>query len=136
MSRAHISLKTKLASALCQMLRFDEDTRTFVPIIPYEDAKLLSDDQVLSLFQWDHWPIRKEAGGSDEHHNLRPMLIADHRKKTSEIDQPQIAKTKRIQARANGETTRSPRIKSAGFRKGNRQCSASRPIERASERPQ
>lgn len=85
-TRAPISDRTKLAAALC--LLFD---------IPGEDQKRMHEDHVLSLVQWDHWPIRKADGGSDEFSNLRPLLIGAHREKTATVDVPAIAKGKRIQ---------------------------------------
>lgn len=90
--RSHISLKTKLAAAICELLA-----------IPHEHAKLITEDQVLSLVNWDHYPIRRHDGlvlgmtvaEVDHHSNIVPKTIMAHRKKTAEIDQPQIAKTKR-----------------------------------------
>src|SRR5262245_61355569 len=93
--RSHISLKTKLAAALCQMLR-DDGAGKLVPVIPYEDAKLMTADQVLSLFHFDHYPIRRDDNGPDEHWNLVPRPILEHRKKTAEVDRPQMAKADRI----------------------------------------
>jgi len=46
--------------------------------IPVEHAKLMSAEQVVSLFQFDH-TILHAHGGADEHWNLTPMLIAPHR---------------------------------------------------------
>lgn len=94
-SRDYIRLKTKLAAALCCMLE-DDGNGQFVPIIPHDDAKRMTEDQVLSLFQWDHYPIRKADGGSDAHHNLTPRLIVPHRQKTATVDVPQLAKTRRL----------------------------------------
>lgn len=91
MPRAHISLKVKLAAALLQ-LRDDAGAL----LIPYEDGKLMTADQVISLFHFDHYPIRHEDGGPDEPWNLPPRLIAAHRHKTATIDKPQSAKGKRI----------------------------------------
>lgn len=62
----------------------------------WEHAKLLSADQIVSLFVWDHYPIRHEAGGPDEPWNLRPMLIRAHRDRTAKVDIPEIAKIKRV----------------------------------------
>lgn len=127
MTRKAISLKTKLCAALCQMLRPDE-TGKLVPIIPHEDALRLSEDQILSLFQWDHYPIRKEAGGADAHYNLQPLLIVEHRTKTATVDQPQIAKIKRVQ---DWSSPRKPsQIQNRGFRKADKQRSASKPLDR------
>lgn len=128
MSRKSISLKTKLASALLTMKR-DDGNGNLVPIVPHEHAKLMSDDQIISLFQFHHYPIRHEAGGPDEAWNLEPLLIAEHRQVTATIDAPQIAKIKRIQdVRDNGRKPSS--LRSAPFRKAPPQRSASRPIER------
>lgn len=98
-ARSYISFKEKLAAVLCQSL-VDDGAGRFVPRIPHDEAKLLTAEQVLSLFQWDHYPKRKADGGTDEHHNLMPRFIQAHRIKTATIDQPQISKRKRI-ARAN-----------------------------------
>lgn len=89
--RAHISLKTKLASALL-MLRAPDGRDA----IPYQDSKQMSADQIISLFHFDHWPIRKADGGTDHPSNLAPRLIAAHREKTAKIDVPEMAKSKRI----------------------------------------
>lgn len=91
MTRKSVSLSTKLAAALL-MLRDEHGER----LIPHEHAKLMGDDQILSLFQWDHYPVRHEDDGPDEAWNLTPRLKAAHREKTSKIDIPQSAKKKRI----------------------------------------
>lgn len=93
--RPHIPLKTRLAAALCHMLR-DDGTGTLVPVISYADAKQMSEDQILSVFQFDHYPVAKHLGGSDEHHNLVPRPIIEHRQKTARTDTPQAAKAVRI----------------------------------------
>lgn len=51
--------------------------------------------QIVSLFQFDHYPIRHEAGGPAEPWNLVPRLIAVHRIKTKK-DAGEIAKIRRI----------------------------------------
>lgn len=88
--RSSISLKTKLASALLQV------GEGGVPFIPYDDAKQMTADQVVSLFHFDHHPIPKAHGGPDEPWNLMPRLIVLHRRKTATVDAPVIAKTRRI----------------------------------------
>jgi hypothetical protein len=98
MKRAHISLKTKLAATLLNMLRSE---RTFagevwVPIIPHEEAKTLTADEIIARFHFDHYPIPHAQGGPDEPWNLTPMPTFDHKEKTAKIDVPQIAKTKRV----------------------------------------
>lgn len=93
--RDHISLKTKLAAALL-MLRDDE---TGELLIAHEHAKLLVAEQIISLFQADHYPIRKDDGGPDEPWNLTFRLIVAHRKKTAKIDIPQMAKSARLRSK-------------------------------------
>lgn len=88
MSRAKISDRTKLAATLCALFE-----------IPWSHQILMHEDQVLSLVQFDHHPRRKIDGGSDLFSNLRPLLIAGHRIKTATIDQPEIAKGKRLRER-------------------------------------
>lgn len=92
--RDHIALKTKLASALLAL-----------GDIPYEHAKLMSADQICSLYHFDHYPIRKADGGPDEPWNLQPLMIAAHREKTDKKDKPELAK----QARIRGETCNGPK---------------------------
>lgn len=82
--RGHISFKTKLAAALRELAQ-----------IPHAHAKLMTADMVLALFQWHHIEYHADSA-NDAHYNLDPLLIKAHRKRTAEIDIPQIAKTKRI----------------------------------------
>jgi hypothetical protein len=56
----------------------------------------MTEDQVLSLAQWDHWPIPKVAGGADAHWNLVPVPILAHREKTARSDLPREAKIRRL----------------------------------------
>lgn len=93
--RAHIPLKTKLAAALCHMLRADENGN-LVRIIPHEEAKRLSEEQIISRFHFDHDPIPHAHGGPDAHWNLPPKLAAEHREKTARNDIPAIAKSRRV----------------------------------------
>ena len=102
MSRKPIGLKTKLCSALCQLVRYDEANAEFVRIIPHDEAKQLTEDQILARFDWHHFPILKAHNGPDVHWNLEPMEKAPHKKRTAEIDIPAIAKSKRIQLREMG----------------------------------
>lgn len=122
--RKHISLRTQLAAALCQLR--DESGNL---LIPYEHAKFMTEDQVLSLFQRDHYPVRKTDGGLDVHYNLVFLFIGPHRIKTAKVDQPEIAKSRRIRnslaafnahmaARGEGlprDPERGPKIRSRGF---------------------
>ena len=93
--RRHISLKIKLAAALLQMRRATPDGR-WVLIIPHEQAKRMTADQVIALFHFDHYPIPHAHGGPDEPWNLDPLPIAEHQEKTAKRDVPAIAKTKRL----------------------------------------
>lgn len=97
--RKHISLKTKLAAALCHMLRVDE-SGNLVRIIPHQEAVSLSADEIISRFHFDHDPIPHAEDGPDEPWNLPPRVKADHLAKTSKVDIPRIAKNKRV-ARAH-----------------------------------
>lgn len=88
-ARAHINLKTKLASALL-----------IVGGIPHDHAKILSEDQILSLFQWHHYPIPKSppSNGPDVHWNLQPEFIKTHRDYEAKIGRPRMAKADRLRA--------------------------------------
>lgn len=108
--RQHISLLTKLAATLLQLRGPDGE-----PLIPYEHAKLMSAEQICSLYEFDHYPIRKADGGPDEPWNLQPLGIIAHRIKTAGRDKPELAK----QARLRGETCNGPKrkIHNRGFDK-------------------
>ncbi len=97
MSRAYIPLKTKLAAALRTMLV--EENGKLVPFVDYETAKQMTEDQILSLFHFDHDPKPKAFGGTDEHHNLVPKPIQAHRIKTAKLDVPRIRKAGRLSER-------------------------------------
>jgi hypothetical protein len=84
--RAHIPLKTKLAAAICQLF------------LTHDEAEALSEEQVLMLVNWDHYPIPHAEGGPDTHFNLVAALVPGHKEKTRKIDIPGIAKRKRISA--------------------------------------
>ena len=113
------NLMTKLASTLLAL----ED-------IPYTDAKLMSAEQMISLYHFDH-NIRHAEDGTIDFWNLTPRLIVPHREKTTKVDVPAIAKGKRIRKKAEkftaamlakniGEPIRQKprsRIKSRGFDK-------------------
>ncbi len=86
------NLSTKLAAALLQL----RDDETGQPLIEWRHAQNMSATQINSLFQFDHYPIRHEAGGPSEAWNLVPRMIREHRVKTAKIDVPQAAKIKRI----------------------------------------
>lgn len=87
-TRKHIGFKTKLAAAIGALF------------FTYDERKELSEDQILSLVQWDHDPIPHAApyNGPDTHDNLVPSLIIPHRVKTATKDVPAMAKGRRIAA--------------------------------------
>ncbi|MPZ36636.1 MAG: hypothetical protein GEU95_01010 [Rhizobiales bacterium] len=66
--------------------------------IPYEHAKAMSAEQINSLIEWDHYPIRYVDGGTTHPTNGEPRFRQEHREKTAKVDQPQIAKGDRIRA--------------------------------------
>lgn len=93
-ARKHISLKTKLAAALCALAGQDGTRR-----IPHEHAKLMSAEQIISLFDFHHSPVPHAEGGPDEPWNLDPVLKPEHRIFTAKVDVPGIAKRKRVAAK-------------------------------------
>jgi hypothetical protein len=84
--REHISLRTKLASALLALGH-----------VPYRDAYLMTEDQIISLYHFDH-NILHGIEAEDRFWNLSPMLIAAHREK-SKRDTAIVAKSKRIRTK-------------------------------------
>lgn len=91
--RERIPLIEKLAAALrCMMV---EEDGKLVPAIPYEIAKQMTAEQVLSLFAWDHGILHAD-GGPDLHWNLTPRFIAEHRLKSAKVDVPAFYKGERL----------------------------------------
>lgn len=126
--RKRIPDRVKLAACLIRIF-----------YITHTQAKTMSVDQILSMAQWDHYPITHADGGSDEPWNLQPLQIRPHLAKTG-IDAGTRAKTKRLAAARATHTAKmaakldppsSPRITrplfkdmkrkigSRGFQKGN-----------------
>ena len=101
MKRKQPTLTVKLAAALLTMR-----DNGGMPLIPWEDAKLMTASQIVSLFQFDHYPIRHVDGGPDEPWNLVPRFIKGHRVKTATVDRPEIAKTRRIDTKWKEFTAR------------------------------
>jgi hypothetical protein len=73
--------------------------------IPFEHRKLMTAEQVLSLFNFDHDPLphAKPFDGPNVHWNCTPRLIyggslagMGHREKTAKHDVPQIARARRL----------------------------------------
>jgi hypothetical protein len=97
--RAHLSKDVKLAAALVELQRLrlqyvelNAEAKEF-----YEHSKVMTASQIVSLFHFDHYPIRHADGGPDEPWNLTPLFIRPHREKTSKVDQPGLAKDRRIE---------------------------------------
>lgn len=74
-------------------------------VIPYESAKRMTAAEIRSHYEIDHYPVRvADAAALDGigipyiNHpcNLQHLPKAEHLRKTSTIDAPQIAKSKRI----------------------------------------
>jgi hypothetical protein len=110
MKRKHIPLKVQLAAELLDR----RDHTTGRPLIPYEDSKQMTADQIISLFQIDHYPIRHADGGPDEPWNLRWRWVGEHREKTKR-DVAEMAKSKRLR---EGRKRRGRPIPSRPFPKG------------------
>lgn len=133
--RPHIPLKEQLAAALRDLM-VPDGKGGYERAIPWEHTRNMTAGQIISLFHRDHHPIRKEMGGPDLHWNLQWRFLGDHRAKTAKIDQPAIAKSRRITAaetefrqrllaKAAGEEYEIPyrrggKIASAPFPKGKR----------------
>lgn len=101
-ARKHISLTTKLASALCSIVR--EVDGKLVPVIPRDKAKHLTAGEIITMFEWNHI-VHHAIGGSDHPSNIEPLLAHEHRAITAARDIPQIAKTKRIAKRHRAHET-------------------------------
>jgi hypothetical protein len=130
--RKHIPLKTKLAAALCQMLRPNADGR-LEPVIDHESSKAMTEDQVLSVFNWDHYPVPKHRDGSDAHWNLTPRPIIEHRRKSATIDTPGAAKDARLSTKQSA--FRSRMLAKLGRAEESKQTKAGRPIDGSKSSP-
>jgi len=95
-SKTRIPLKTRLAAALLTMQHDPDGTGKLEPIIGYEEAKGLTDKQIIGRFDFDHG-IHEAIDGPTMAWNITPRVRAEHRRKTAQIDIPQIAKTKRLE---------------------------------------
>jgi hypothetical protein len=96
--RKAIPQRTKTVAALralAETMRVEKDGQ-LVPVITHAQAKRMTEDEIEAMFQWDH-NVHHAIGGSIQHWNLTPMLVAQHAVKTAKRDLPQIAKTKRLE---------------------------------------
>jgi hypothetical protein len=98
-SRRPPSYSEKLASVLLLLKVGDEW------LIPEPTRSKGNAREILALCHWDHYPIRRADGGTNDPRNIRPLSIAAHGDKTAKTDIPQIAKGKRL-ARSAEETRR------------------------------
>lgn len=89
-------LREKLAAVLRDLMV--EVDGKLERVIPWDHARKMTADEVISLFHFDHG-IYHVHGGPMLHWNLTARLIQEHREKTATIDRPQIAKTDRISAK-------------------------------------
>lgn len=130
-ARAKIPLKTKLCSALCQLVRYDEAEAEFVRIIPHDKAKAMSEDEILAVFDWHHSPIPKAEDGPDVHWNLEPMEKAPHKQITTKVDVPRIAKNKRVRRKADEHQIRmAAKLTGASVRERPKHRIPSRPFQK------
>ena len=97
-NRKRISWKTKCASALLCMIADRQGMGSW-----YNDAKIMTEDQFLSLFHFDHNILHSTGHlDADKYWNLAPMLIRHHREKTKQ-DAKVIAKSRHIRDKRDRE---------------------------------
>lgn len=94
--KAKIPLHTKCAAALLMVMVRDE-FGNLVRAITHEEAQQLTDWQIISLFDFDHYPQEEQDGGPTIAWNLTPRLKPEHRKKTG-ADAKRRAKGRRLRA--------------------------------------
>jgi len=97
--------------------------------IEYEHAKLMTAAQIISLYHFDHYPIRRESGGPTAPWNLVPRLIAAHRDKTARVDHPEIAKGRDVRA-SEAQHRAAMASKEPGQKRPRRGAIPSRPFQK------
>lgn len=97
----YIPKKEKIAALLVELLPEGMRLDLYKRKVPAED--------ILRMFEWDHYPRRFVDGGSNEWHNIRPMRPMDHLIKTAK-DKAELAKTDRL----HGRTKNKPKKKIPG----------------------
>lgn len=105
MKRKDPNLTEKLAAFVLTM-RIPDENGNLVPLVTREEAKLMTAEQIVSLIQVDHNPVRVETaialGWTPREYNhptnLTPLPIMAHRTKTATVDVPEVAKSDRITA--------------------------------------
>jgi 5-methylcytosine-specific restriction protein A len=65
--------------------------------------------------EFDHYPLRAADGGPATLDNCQVLCVGCHRRKTSKVDIPEMAKTKRIHRKLAGKCR--PKAKIGGGRK-------------------
>ena len=112
------TLREKLAATLLCMVRHDGfhdgGQARYVPVIPFEEAKQLTTDQILARFEFDHG-IYVTWGGGNHPANLTPRLVRKHRTKTKR-DRKNIDKVRRGLKRRGGHKPKAqmPYTRAAG----------------------
>lgn len=94
----YIPKNEKIAALLIKQLPSDVQNDLYDRKVPAE--------QILSMFEWDHWPHRFVDGGPNEWWNIRPLSPDEHKKKTAR-DKAELAKTDRL----HGRTKQGPKKK-------------------------
>jgi len=104
------TLRQKLASALLLMVRHDgfhdDGQARYVPVIPFEEARQLTADEIIARFEFDHG-VYVTWGGSNHPTNLTPRLVPIHRAKTKR-DRKNIDKVRRADKRRTGKKPKRP----------------------------
>jgi len=85
MTRTAPTLREKLAAALLQLN----------PALR-EWAKTRTTNDIIAMFECDHYPVPVAEGGTNHPTNLEMILVHEHREKTAKTDVPRIAKGKRL----------------------------------------
>jgi len=106
------TLKQKLASALLTIVRPNEHG-IMVPVIPYERAKNMTEDEIIACFHFDHG-VFATWGGPNAAWNLTPRPVAEHIAKTKR-DVGEIAKVRRGLKRRSGQAKPKKKIPSRPF---------------------
>lgn len=127
MARDYIPLKVCLAAALLQLTDANGER-----LIPHEDAKRMSADQIISLFVRDHDPVRHEHGGPDEPWNLTYRFIRPHRKKSGQ-ERTEMARERDVR-RTVDEHVQRMLLKQPGRKPPRKSRWASRPMRSAKMR--
>lgn len=95
-TKAKIPTIQKLAAALLMCMRPD-GRGGLERVITHEEAQMMTAHQIVSLFEFDHYPQEEQDGGPTVAWNLTPRLKQEHRKKTG-TDAKRRAKGRRLRA--------------------------------------